>query len=101
MKPPSESAVAPLSSFTIPDEWGRTQVASPCDRLQTVNDGLNILRMKVIKCAALKDALDRLGHVQPTASERGINRQNTMMKTPDEPVGIFVSGQIIHHQQQA
>jgi hypothetical protein len=94
------SAVAPLAPFAMPDEGGRTQVPALCDRFQTVNDGLHILWMKAIKCAALENALDRLGHVQSTAAERCVNGENAVVKTPDEPVGVFVSGQIVHQQQQ-
>jgi len=50
---------------------------------------------------ALEDALDGLGHVQPTAAKRRIERHNAVLAQPQHHVGALMTGEVVPHQQQA
>src|SRR4051794_41967945 len=59
------------------------------------------LRMLAVERAPLEDALDGLGHVQPTAAERGVERHDAVLAEPDHHLGILVAGEVVPYQEQA
>ena len=53
------------------------------------------LRMLAVERAALEDALDGFGHVQPAAAERGVERHDAVLAEPDHHLGILVAGEVV------
>jgi hypothetical protein len=49
---------------------------------------------------ALENALDRFGHVEPAAAERGVERHDAVLAQPDHHLGALVAGKIVPHEQQ-
>ncbi len=89
---------APLLSPPTPDKRGRVGIPTPRRRLEPLNNRRHSAGIGSLKGPALDNALDRLGHVEPTAAHRRIQDQNALLITPIHPRDGLMSGQIIHHQ---
>jgi len=48
-----------------------------------------------------EDGLDRLGHVQPGAAQRGVQRHDAVLHQPQDQARGLVAGQVVEDQQQA
>ena len=59
------------------------------------------LRMLAVERAALEDALDGFGHVQPAAAERGVERHDAMLAKPEHHPDALVAGQVIPDEEHA
>ena len=59
------------------------------------------LRVLPVEGATLEDALDGLGHVEPTAAERGVERHDAVPAQPEHHLGALVPGEVVPHQQEA
>lgn len=59
------------------------------------------LRMLAIERAPLQDALDGLGHVQPAAAERRVERHDPVLAKPDHHLGRLVSGKVVPDEEHA
>jgi hypothetical protein len=93
------SAVTLGFALTRPNKWSRMRIPMLSYRFERLDKVLRRRRILSIQRAALEKALDRLGHIQPTAAERRVEWQDTMSETPAQPGWIFVTDQIIHNQQ--
>ena len=52
------------------------------------------------RLAALESALDRFGHVEPAAAERGVERHDAVLAQPDHHLSALVAGEVVPHEQQ-
>jgi len=87
----------PVRSFAPPCTWGRMAVPGGCHHLKPGNDLVRRRWVTPFQRVSLQDALNRLGHIQPGAPQRGILRHNPMRETPADEVGRLMPGQIIQH----
>src|SRR3712207_7937454 len=58
-------------------------------------------RVLPVEGATLEDALDGLGHVEPAAAERGVERHGAVPAEPEHHLGALVAGEVVPHQQEA
>ncbi len=58
-----------------------------------------VLWVLAVERAPFEDALDGLGHVQPAAAERRVERHDAVLAEPDHHLGGFVSGEVVPHQE--
>jgi len=101
MKGAFSAGAPPLLSPATPDKRGRIGIPTPRRCLEPLNNRRHRPGIGPLKGPALDNALDRLGHIEPTAAQRGIQDENALLITPIHPLDGLVSGQIIHHQQQS
>ncbi len=91
----------PRSALATPDKRRRRPVPAISRRFQPANDLLRCLRMMTLKCPPLEDALDGLGHIQLTATERGVERHDPMREQPKHERRGAMTNEIIEDKQQA
>src|SRR5271157_3183581 len=95
------SPLAPPSSLTIPHKRRGFFVPPFHGLLQPVDDLLGALRMLAGQSAGHNDALHRLGHVEPRAAHRRVERHHPMCKEPAHQVMRHMPGQVIQDQDDA
>src|SRR5881275_1472137 len=88
-----------LAALAVPDKRCGLAVPGLGSLLEPGADLSGRLRMLAPQGPALEDALDGLGHVQPTAAERRIERHDAVLAQPQHHVCAFMTGQIVPHQQ--
>src|SRR3982751_1158255 len=91
----------PLATLAIPQEGRGLPVPGLRRLLEPGADLRRALRMLAVERAPLEDALDGLGHVQPAAAERGVERHDAVLAEPDHHLGILVAGEVVPYQEQA
>ena len=69
--------------------------------LEPSADLCRALRMLAIERAPLQDALDGLGHVQPAAAERRVERHDPVLAKPDHHLGRLVPGEVVPDEEHA
>src|SRR5215212_8487390 len=78
----------PLAALAVPDKGGGLAVPGLGSLLEPCADLGGRLGMLARQGPALEDALDGLGHVQPTTAERGIERHDAVLAQPQHHVGL-------------
>src|SRR3954447_24690241 len=68
----------PLPAFAIPDERSWLLVPAPRRLLKPASDLVWAVRVLPVQRAALEHALDRLGHVEPAAAHRRVERHDPL-----------------------
>src|SRR5215213_3548147 len=90
-----------LAALAVPDKGCGLAVPGLGSLLEPGADLSGRLRMLARQGPALEDALDRLGHVQPTAAERRIERHDAVLAQPYHHFRAVMTGKIVPHEQQA
>src|SRR3954466_3025210 len=90
----------PLAALAVPDKGGGLAVPGLSSLLEPSADLGGRLGMLARQGPALEDALDGLGHVEPTAAERRIERHNAVLAQPQRHFCTLMTGKIVPHQQQ-
>src|SRR5204863_3595022 len=102
---PTESSepctLAPLLAFATPDKRRGIRIPASYRLLQPADDLLCLLGMLASQSAPHDDALHGLGHIEPRASQRRIERHDAVAKKPGEQVVGEMACQIVPHQQDA
>lgn len=93
------TALASEEALTTPDEGCGVGIPAACRGFEPVDDVVGGGWGLSIKGAADEDALDRLGHVQPGATERGVQRHDAMLDQPEDKARGLVAGQVVEDQQ--
>src|SRR3954471_447300 len=96
----SIGVTAPLAPLAVPDKGGGLAVPGLSSLLEPSADLGGRLGMLARQGPALEDALDGLGHVEPTAAERRIERHNAVLAQPQHHFCTLMTGKIVPHQQQ-
>src|SRR5215218_6216854 len=81
-----------LAAFAVPHKRGWL--------LKPASDLVWAMRMLPVERPALENTLDRLGHVEPAAAHRCIERHDAMRAQPHHELRRLVAGKIVPHQQQ-
>src|SRR5215207_7309329 len=84
--PPLSSANPSQRPAPTPLKRRRISIPSSCRRLQPFDDLLGLARMLSVQCSTHKDALDRLAHVQPTASQRRVEYHDPSGEHPQTTI---------------
>src|SRR3954447_8354443 len=92
---------SPLPGLAVPGQRRGLLVPSAGRLLKPSPDLGRALRVLTIEGAALQDTLDRLGHVQPTAAERCVERHDAVPAQPEHHLGCLMPGEIVPYQQDA
>ncbi len=87
------------SSLASPDKGCRVLIPSSCCGFQPLNELCWIGGRLTCERAADEDALNGLGHVQPTACNRRIERHDALCHQPVHQFRGLVSTQIVQHEQ--
>src|SRR4028118_1002795 len=83
----------PLPALAVPEEGRGLSVPGLGSPLEPAGDLGRAPRVLAVEGASLEDALDGLGHVQPTAAERGVERHDAVPAKPDHHLGRLVAGE--------
>src|SRR3954452_10567543 len=98
---PLSGALAALEALAVPDERGGVGVPAR-DRVVEPGDQVVLgLGMLAVEGAADDDPLDGLGHVQPGAADRGVERHDPVLEEPAEDGPTQVAGQVVPDQEHA
>ena len=97
---PVDAAPSPLPAFAVPDKRRRLRIPAARRLLKPAADLGRAVRMLPGERAALEHALDRLGHVEPTAAHGRVQRHDAMRAQPQHQLGRLVAGEIVPHQQK-
>src|ERR671928_180326 len=81
-----------LAAFAVPEEGRGLPVPGLRRLLEPGADLRWVLRVLAVERAPLEDALDGLGHVQPAATERRVERHDAVLAGPDPPPRRCVGG---------
>src|SRR3982750_1311939 len=84
----------PLVTLAIPQEGRGLPVPGLRRLLEPGADLRRALRVLAVERAPLEDALDGLGHVQPAAAERRVERHDAVPAQPDHHLGALVAGEV-------
>jgi len=95
----SPGSMAPLSTLAVPHKGCGLQVPSLRRLLEPHTNLGRAVGMLTIECAALEDALDRLGQIQPAAAQGRIQRHNAVLTQPQHHLRGFVTREIVPDQQ--
>jgi hypothetical protein len=90
---------AALPALAVPDKRRGLPVPVPGRLLEPGANLRRTLRLLPIQRPPLEQALDRFGHVQPTATQRGVERHDAVPAQPQHHLGRFVAGQVVPNQQ--
>jgi len=94
-------AIPSCGALAAPFEGRRVAVPAARRRLQRGDDLRGRRRVRPLQGTALEDALDRLGHVQPAAAERRVERHDAVGAEPEDEGGRLVADEVVEHQEQA
>src|SRR5690349_1544648 len=89
-----------LAALAVPDKGCGLAVPGLGGLLEPSADLSGRLGMLARQRPALEDALDGLGHVQPTAAERRVERHDAVLAQPQHHVCALMTSDIVPHQQQ-
>src|SRR5829696_1305351 len=92
--PIAGSLAPPLPALAVPQEGGGPPVPGLRRLLEPAADLGGALRVLAVEGAPLEDALDGLGHVQPAAAERGVERHDAVPAQPNHHLGRLVAGDV-------
>ena len=98
---PEASAFPPTPTFPIPDKGRWVLVPAGDGLLEPVDDLLSRLGVLTGEGASHDDALQRLGHIEPGARERGIEGQDATVQQPTHHVVRQMPRQVIPDQDQS
>src|SRR4051812_1939649 len=76
------AALAPELALAAPLEGGGVGVPAARRRFEPVDDVVRGGRCLPVECATDEDALDRLGHVEPGATQGGVQRHDAVLDQP-------------------
>ena len=93
-------SMAPLSTLAVPHKRCGLPVPSLRRLLKPDADLGRAVGMLTGEGAALENALDRLGQIQPAAAQGRIQRQNAVLTQPQHHFWSFVTREIVPDQQQ-
>src|SRR5664279_1793083 len=94
----AELFAPPLPTLAVPEEGRGMLVPGLCGLLEPVADLGGAVRVLPVKGATLENALDGLGHTQPAASKRRVERHDTVPAKPEHHLGVLVAGEIVPHK---
>jgi hypothetical protein len=86
--------------FTNPDKRDRISIPMADSGLQSQNNLVKRSGKLTVNGTPFEKPLDGFSHIQPGTAQWGLQRQNSMLKTPDKPFGIFMTDQVIHNQPE-
>lgn len=93
-------APSSLPAFAVPDKRRRLCIPASRRLLEPAADLHRAVRMLPGERAAFEDALDRLGHVEPTAAHGRVQRHDPVRTQPQHQLGRLMAGEIVPHQQK-
>src|SRR3954454_3587809 len=85
----------PLPAFAVPHKRRRLLIPGARRLLKPAPDLVWAMRMLSVERPALEHALDRLGHVEPTAAHGRVKRHDPMRAQPQHQVGRLVAGEVL------
>src|SRR5215218_8664236 len=85
----------PLPALAVPEEGRGLPVPGTRGLLEPGADLGGAPRVLAVEGATLEDALDGLGHVQPAAAERGVERHDPAPAQPNHHLGRLVAGEVV------
>jgi len=94
-------SLTPCRSFAAPLERSGGCVPAADGRGEPVLQVLGALGILTRQRPADYDALDRLGHVQPGAAQRGVERHHPMGAQPADHLRRLMAGEIVPNEQRA
>src|SRR3954451_5805446 len=104
---PAEGLAVPLTAafaselpFAAPLEGSGVGVPAARGGFEPVNDVVRGAGVLAGEGATDEDALDRLGHVQPGAAERGVERHDAVLDQPEDQARGLVAAQVVEDEQQ-
>ena len=98
---PLAGAPASLLAFATPHEGSRLHIPAPNGGGQPGQHLRHALRELPVERAPGDDALNGLGHVQPRAPQRGIEKENASLPAPLHERGGLMTSQVVPDQDQA
>src|SRR5688572_25395515 len=98
---PLTAALATEVALAGPLEWGGVGVPTARGGFEPVGDVVRGGGGLAGERTADEDALDRLGHVQPGAAERGVQRHDAVLDEPEHQTRGLVAAQVVEDQEQA
>jgi hypothetical protein len=88
-----------LTAFAVPDKRRGLPVPVPGRLLEPSTDLSRALRLLPVERSPLEKALDRLGHVQPTAAQRGVERHDAVPAQPQHHLGRPVASEVVPNEK--
>jgi hypothetical protein len=76
------TALTTSKALAAPLEWGGVQVPTVGNSFEQGNDLLGSFRVLTGQTTSYQDALHRLSHVQPGATQRSVERHDAMFEEP-------------------
>src|SRR3954465_11323451 len=98
---PLSGALAAFEALTMPDERGWMGVPAGDGVVEPGDQVVLGLGLLSVECAADDDPLDGLGHVQPGAADRRVERHDAVLEEPADDGRAQVAGQVIPDQEQS
>jgi hypothetical protein len=95
------TSLAASSAFAAPFEGSWVEVPTMCNTFQKGDDLLGSFWRLSCQAAAYQNALHRFGHIQPGATNRCVQRHDSMFDQPSYKAWRMVSTQIIPDEQHA
>src|SRR5690349_20454053 len=89
-----------LAALAVPDKGCELAVPGLGSLLEPSADLGGRLGMLARQGAALENTLDGLGHVQPTAAERRVERHDAVLAQPQYHFCALMTDEIVPHQQE-
>src|SRR3954471_21248560 len=89
-----------LPAFAVPEEGRGLPVPGLRRLLEPGADLRRVLRVLAVERAPLEDALDGLGHVQPAATERRVERHDAVLAEPDHHLGSLVASEVVPDEEE-
>ena len=98
--PISGAMASALPASAMPAERRGLLVPGLCGMLESGADLDGTAWMLPGQNTALENALDRFGHIEAAAAERGVERHDAVLAQPDHHLGVPVAGKIVPHEQK-
>src|SRR3954447_21519781 len=98
---PLSGALAALEALAVPDERRGVGVPAGGRVVEPGDQAVLGPRLLSVEGAADDDPLDGLGHVQPGAADRRVERHDAMLEEPADDGRAQVAGQVIPDQEQS
>src|SRR5215210_8760615 len=89
-----------LAAFAVPHKRGWLLIPALRRLLKPASNLVWAMWMLPVERPALENTLDRLGHVEPAAAHRCIDRHDAMRAQPQHQLGRLVAGEVVPYQQQ-
>src|SRR5712692_10561521 len=83
-----------------PNERRGVCVPAASGFFEPVHDVFRRSWRRAVQCAVDENPLDRLGHIQPGAAQRTVERHDAMFEQPHDERWRLMAGQIVQNQQQ-